>query len=55
MGKESVPDSRLGSVVYTESLWRVKGFSYGELVKWVKGRFPTAGWVVLFTRNHYGG
>ena len=47
MGKRSVPDSRLGTVlfIYTESLKRVKGYSYGELVMWVKGRFLTAGWV----------
>ena len=45
MGKGSVPDSRLGSVVYTESLRRVKGFSYGELVMWVKGSFLRSSWV----------
>ena len=49
----SVPDSKLNRVVYRarESLKKVKGSSYGELVMWVKGRFPTAG-TVLFTRNH---
>ena len=41
MGKRSVPDSRY-SVVYTESLKRVKGCSYGKLVMWVKVRFLTA-------------
>ena len=45
MGKGSVPDSRLGTVVYTESLKRVKGCSYSELVMSVKGRFPTASWI----------
>ena len=33
MGKGSVPDKQVGySVFYTESLKRVKGCSYGEMV-----------------------
>ena len=40
------------SVVYTESLKRVKGCSYGELVMWVKGRFPTAGVTIIIIITH---
>ena len=37
---------QVGYIVYTESLKRVKGFSYdGDLVMWVKCRFLTAGWI----------
>ena len=37
---------QVGYIVYMESLKRVKGFSYdSDLVMWVKGRFPTAGWI----------
>ena len=47
MGKGTVPDSRVGTV-YTESLKRVTGCSYGDLVIWVMGRFQTAGCVQCY-------